>query len=60
MRAQCELMNTPEEHLSYTMKGEAIAQGAFECGSHLWLQLSPITSSHDPLHHLIPISDHTD
>jgi len=49
-----------EECLSYTTKGEAVAQGAFECGSHLWLQLSPTTSSHDPLHQAIPVSGHTD
>lgn len=42
------------------MKGEAIVQGAFECGSHLRLQLSPIASSHDPLHQAVPISGHTD
>lgn len=46
--------------LSHRTKGEATAQGAFERGPHLQLQLSPTTSSHDPLHQKIPISGRTD
>lgn len=50
----------PRNVLSCTTKGEAVVQGAFERGSHLRLQLSPITSSHDPLHQATPVSGHTD
>lgn len=49
-------MNVATEHLSYVMKGEAIVQGAFECESHLWLQLSPTASSHDPPYQAIPFT----
>lgn len=59
MHAQCELMNVSQEPLSHTMKAEPTAHGAFECRSHLQLQQSPITSSHDLLHQAIPVSSHT-
>lgn len=49
-------MNVATEHLSYVMKGEAIVQGAFECESHLWLQLSLTTSSHDPPYQAVSLT----
>lgn len=56
----CELMKMSEERFKLHNKRRSRGARSFWAWVSPSVQLSPITSSHDPLHQAIPVSGHTD